>query len=236
MTATDSTPNLHRSLLVLDVNHPAVRAAIVDAHHMHHLVMTGFADRLNEYDFFTGQTTGHADHRAALSIQHAVSFRPDNTIRLIVQARVEPHWDNPQCSKWADALRVPPATRTHSPIMTGSIRYELRANPIRKDGKRKIALRSHDDLNSWWQRRAQVAGMTLTNAPIIDAPWQLKSQVKTDRTNPHKAGAGFTIETHRFGGFARVTDADAHLPALTEGIGSARAYGCGLLLTMAPKP
>ncbi|QHE72597.1 type I-E CRISPR-associated protein Cas6/Cse3/CasE [Rhodococcus sp. WAY2] len=233
---TTATRTLHQSLLVLDANHGAVRAAIGDAHHMHALVMSGFADRLQQYDFFTGQTTGHADHRAALNIQHAVSLRPDNTIRVLVRSAVPPHWDTDASGKWVDALTTAPASHEYIPLLEGAVRYELRANPIRKgpDGRRKIALRQHDDLVNWWHRRATNAGLTLTGTPSIDLPWTLTSRTKTDRTTQHKAGAGFTIGTHRFTGFAIITNPDAHLAALTEGIGSARAYGCGLLLTMRP--
>ncbi|MDN5760390.1 MAG: type I-E CRISPR-associated protein Cas6/Cse3/CasE [Tomitella sp.] len=230
-----TTATLYRSLLSLDAEHPAIRAAIVDAHHMHALVMSGFADRLQDYDFFTGQHTGHGDHRAALGIQHAVSFRPDGTIRVLVQAAAQPHWHNSDCGKWVDALTSTPHTSEYTPILDGTVRYELRANPVRRDRKRKIALRHHNDLTTWWQRKAVAAGLHLTSPASIDAPWQMQSATKTSRTNPTRSGTGFTIDTHRFTGFATITDPDAHQAALAAGIGPARAYGCGMMLTMRPR-
>lgn len=240
-----ATVTLHRSLLVLDAEHPAVRAAIVDAHHMHALVMSGFADRLHDYDFFTGHNTGHADHRASLNIQHATSLRNDgtNSIRVLVQSSVEAQWENPEADKWRDALLVDhadPTPRIHTPILDGKIRYELRANPTRNKNGRKLALTTHTDITNWWFRKAAAAGLHLDSTPEIDSPWEMKSRTKTERTqtkseNAASSGGKFTIRTHRLTGYATVTDPDVHLAALTTGIGAARAYGCGMLLTMRPK-
>lgn len=235
-----ATTTLHRSLLVLDAEHPAVRAAIVDAHHLHALVMSGFADRLHDYDFFTGHNTGHADHRASLNIQHATSLRTDGTIRVLVQSSAEAQWKNPEADKWRDALLSDPTPRIHAPILDGKIRYELRANPTRNKNGRKLALTTHTDITNWWFRKAETAGLHLDSTPDIDNPWEMKSHTKTERTQAKSAtaaasGGEFTIRTHRLTGYATITDPQAHLTALTTGIGAARAYGCGMLLTMRPK-
>lgn len=239
MTAT-ATATLHRSLLVLDAEHPAVRAAIVDAHHMHALVMSGFADRLDDYDFFTGHNTGHADHRASLNIQHATSMRKDGTIRVLTQATVEAQWKNPEADKWRDALLDDPTPRVYTPILDGRIRYELRANPTRTKNGRKLALSTNTDISNWWFRKAETAGLRLDSAPDTDSPWEMRSPTKTERTqngtpNSGASGGEFMVRTHRLTGYATITDPDAHHAALTAGIGPARAYGCGMLLTMRPR-
>lgn len=243
MTATVA-PTLYQTMLALDVNHPAVRAAIVDVHHMHALVMSGFADRLEDYDFFTEANTGHADHRAALKIQHAVSMRPNNTIRILIRSIAEPHWGTPHCSKWRGALveGESAVVREFTPLIGGGIRYEIRANPTRRDGRRRHELRHHDDLANWWRIRAAEAGLALTSDPAIDAPWRLTSDTKTQRTagirngrpNTHRPSNGIVIGTQRFTGYATITDPDKHLDAMVNGIGPAKAYGCGMLLTTRP--
>ncbi|MEU1278552.1 type I-E CRISPR-associated protein Cas6/Cse3/CasE [Streptomyces sp. NPDC005805] len=61
------------------------------------------------------------------------------------------------------------------------------------------------------------------------------SFAKTRDTNGRRRGAPVTLVTATYDGRLEVTDPDALRRTLTQGVGRARAYGCGLI-TLAPMP
>lgn len=247
------TPTLYRSALHLNPRHPAIAGALADVHWMHRHIMSGWAHYTETNDFFTGTHTGHPNHRASLGILFAVSRpRPNGDIIILTQAHQPPDWKlaadtaattgtlmagrrghtNPRKWVWTDALTEDPVDtiRTIEPADT-RIAFELRGAPTKKRG----AVRRNLDGNhadNWAIARLRAAGLTLTQPILGELPVQLLSPTKTDRTRKQqKHGGTFRIDTLRWQGTATITDHTAYTDALSSGIGSGKAYGCGLLLT-----
>lgn len=81
----------------------------------------------------------------------------------------------------------------------------------------------HDVCMKWLTRKGERHGFSVRDFEVaIDngREFLIKSPGKRD----------FMLRTHDFTGVLEVVDPDAFVPALYDGIGSAKAFGCGLML------
>lgn len=234
--STAAAPTVYRSFLEFDPYHEATRGLLVDAHKAHRLTMSPFAYALEKNDFYTGARTGHPDHRASYNILWAVNHsRPVHPtmlaaaparVRLILQSDIAPDFDYWRCQDWTDALLHRPSISEHTPAITEgrTIEYQIVIHPRRNitvKGIRKTVVAAHEnDIHQWWLRKATAAGLNLIANPDIDRPATLTSQAKN-----------LSIRHFRLTGKATITDPARYAAAAREGIGPAKAYGCGLLLT-----
>ena len=233
-------PTLYRSMLTVHMDHPAIRGALADVHHLHRMIMTGWAHHTETRDFFADANTGHPDHRASLGILFAISKRrPDNTLRIITQAHQPPHWDNAAAHYWETALTdTPRITQRVVETLGTTIAFELRAQPTttQRTGsrRRKISITDPHHLHTWITRQTERAGLRLTTNPDTSDSLRLESLTKTRRTQHgtgDTANKGFILNTIRFQGVATITDPTTYHDAISNGIGAGKPYGCGLLLT-----
>jgi CRISPR system Cascade subunit CasE len=110
-------------------------------------------------------------------------------------------------------------------------RFSLRANPTKKvrsdkDGKllknsRRVPIVSRDDLLGWLQRKAEQSGFSVNPETIRTVPRPRQAFIK-------KGKAGLHVATE-FIGELRVRDAEKFKYAAIHGIGSAKAFGFGML-------
>jgi CRISPR system Cascade subunit CasE len=111
-------------------------------------------------------------------------------------------------------------------------RFSILANPTRKlaaprdaDGKRRNAKRmpisNREDLLAWLERKASQHGFSITNEEIRTIPQPRQSFVKAGKVGLHTAT--------EFTGILTVTDPELLRQAFTDGIGSAKAFGFGML-------
>jgi CRISPR system Cascade subunit CasE len=116
--------------------------------------------------------------------------------------------------------------------------FRLRANPVHNarpaDGVsrgKRFAHVTAAQQTSWFRRRAEVNGFSVANGAAGEPNMLLRARhtVKFDRR-----GQTVTLTTAVFEGVLRVEDATALRAALTNGIGPAKGYGCGLLTLAAP--
>lgn len=236
MSAPTEAATVYRTFMELDPYHDATRGVLIDAQKAHRLTMSPFAYALEHKDFFTGSRTGHPDHRATHNILWAVNYTQNThpslltttppRVRMIIQSDIPPDFDYWRCTEWTDALLHQPVIREHTPATTehATIEYQIVINPRRNvtiNGVRKTIIASHDrDILSWWTQKATAAGLTLTTQPDIDQPGTLTSQAKP-----------LSIKHFRLTGKATIANPAQFTHAAHHGIGAARAYGCGLLLT-----
>lgn len=236
MNTSAAPSTVYRSFLEFDPHHQATRGLLVDAHKAHRLTMSPYAYALEKNDFYTGARTGHPDHRASHNIlwavNHSQAAHPTllvstpPRVRMILQSDIPPDFDYWRCQDWTPALLHPPSISEYTPTIPEgrTIEYQIVIHPRRNvtiKGIRKTIVASHnDDINHWWQRKAAAAGLTLPNSPDIDRPATLTSQAKN-----------LSIKHFRLTGKATITDSGRYAQAARQGIGPARAYGCGLLLT-----
>lgn len=110
--------------------------------------------------------------------------------------------------------------------------FSLLANPTRKrvvrdaDGKRKKngrrePLVTREDLLAWIARKADLNGFSIESSALKTTPRPRQSFLKKGTAGTHTAT--------EFSGTLAVTDPDLFLQAATGGIGSAKAFGFGML-------
>jgi CRISPR system Cascade subunit CasE len=111
-------------------------------------------------------------------------------------------------------------------------KFSLLANPTRKivvrgaDGQRKkngqrIAIVTREDLIGWIQRKGEQHGFTIDIASLKTIPRPRQAFTKKGSTGTHSAT--------EFIGTLTVTQHEPFLSAVQQGIGSAKAFGFGLL-------
>lgn len=111
-------------------------------------------------------------------------------------------------------------------------RFSLLANPTKKlvvrnaDGSKKkngrrIALGKHEDLLEWIQRKGEQHGFTLDTGTLKNVPRPRQQFLKKGKSGTHTAT--------EFIGILHVTDPAAFQEAAKQGIGSAKAFGFGML-------
>ena len=110
--------------------------------------------------------------------------------------------------------------------------FSLLANPTRKqvvrnkDGTRKkngqrIALRKREDLIRWMERKADIHGFTVESGSLRTIPRPRQQFLKGKKSGTHTAT--------EFTGTLHVRDPDKFYQAATKGIGTAKAFGFGML-------
>lgn len=197
-----------------------------------------------------GLMDGHAVHRDLMRLAaHDLGDQPRKTAGLLWRAE-ETHaglrilaqlTSPPRLDALADDFALQTQQRALAPLLdnlhAGSkVRYRIAANATKRHGntakpgkKGKLANLHGSQAELWWLRRATQAGLHplhVTSAPLPDVLGPLTRDSKDD---PHTVRHGVT----RFEGIGVVTDPDRLRIAVTDGIGRARTYGCGLL-SLAP--
>ena len=99
---------------------------------------------------------------------------------------------------------------------------------------------------AWLEQKSSQHGFTLcrsnpvqgeepSDTPLLDAVVSRRMDLRFSKGSPaERRGPRVTIRTARFDGRLEVTDAELLRRTLLEGIGRARAYGCGLLSLAQP--
>lgn len=135
--------------------------------------------------------------------------------------------DKPTCPKAADRAGCVWQTRAISPefFEFRRFRFQLRANPTKRDNatRKRVPLRTEGELLTWMDRKAEQSGFA----------------VDVDELRVNQEGREwFRIASRKmtgfhhavdFAGVLSVTDLTRFLIAFNRGIGSAKAFGFGML-------
>jgi len=155
--------------------------------------------------------------------------------RILVQSQQPPDWDaafgNAPFLVIPNQIQVKPYKPQFRQGQTFAFR--LRANPTfkkkqpgSKQGKR-LGIMSPEGKHQWFQRKAQQNGFKPIQYRIIPEGLQRSRRSKLKDPNPH------THLAATFTGILQVTDPHTFTLAIANGIGTAKAYGFGLL-SLAP--
>jgi CRISPR system Cascade subunit CasE len=116
--------------------------------------------------------------------------------------------------------------------------FRLQANPVKQSndpltkGKRLPHVTPAQQ-SQWLADRAERNGFAIATSPDGTPALQVSSRTKTafGRNDRHHPGskAKVTLVRAQFDGILQVTDQESFRAALTNGIGRAKAYGCGLM-------
>jgi CRISPR system Cascade subunit CasE len=111
--------------------------------------------------------------------------------------------------------------------------FRLRANPVHsvKDGAntsgrgKVYAHVTVEQQKGWLRQRAQSCGFELTVGDNVES----FDITQSDQLRFRRQDKFVTLGVATFEGMLRITDAGLFVKTLTEGVGRAKAYGCGLL-------
>lgn len=175
---------------------------------------------------------------------HGVLFRLEVNERrglvvLVVQSNAVPQWENLPPgylleSDEPNAL-VKPFEALDSLASGRELTFRLRANPTKrvtaKDKSQRVELRGDEARLAWLRRKADNGGFALC-AGDSESDLLIREENKTGGRHQHGDGRGsgrITLRPVLFEGRLRIVDAEQFKRTIREGIGPAKAYGCGLL-------
>lgn len=195
------------------------RDVIDQPYRLHQLVMHGFPDDMN---------------RQAANVLHRLD-QTHNGITLLVQSAVKPAWESLNSNLLLPTdpfeLLPNPAVRQLDGLGLENgrfLHFRLRANPTwrksngkgNKSGSRQPIFQEEQQ-RTWLKDKAKLHGFRLVDARINPEGKQVDYRKK------------LTIYTVLINGRLQITDTTAFHTALRQGIGPAKAFGCGLL-SLAP--
>lgn len=148
-------------------------------------------------------------------------------VSVLVQSHHRPCWE-PLAARPGYLLCAPESKPLQLHIHPGQrLRFRLRANPtVKRDGKR-LGLRQGEEQRAWLQRKADAGGFSIDGVRLVDEGLV--------RMRKGAGGTTMTLCAVRFDGLLVVTEANAFRDTLAAGIGSAKAFGFGLLSVAAPR-
>lgn len=104
-------------------------------------------------------------------------------------------------------------------------RFKVIINPTRRDSasRKLVPVRERKAIADWFEQRSQTSW-----GFVVETEHLQVDRVEVQQF-AHKSGRQITIAQAHLQGVLRVTDRDRFIASFTNGIGRARAYGCGLL-------
>jgi CRISPR system Cascade subunit CasE len=192
----------------------------------------------NPYEMHRTLLNGFANSRENANVLHRLDIHPySGVMSLLVQSTVEPNWQPLTQVGQGQYLQASPAYKSiELPLRDGQVfRFRLVANPsFKKDGKRH-AFYKEADQRRWLETKG--TGCTEKKRPSLGFQI-LEMDVRKDgnqygRIHRDDQKHKVTIHTVQFDGRLQITDTTQFNTALKQGIGPAKAFGCGLL-SLAP--
>jgi CRISPR system Cascade subunit CasE len=148
--------------------------------------------------------------------------------RLLVLSPSIPDWGR-AFSGFPDVLAGEPRFKQFEPVLLRGqkLRFLLRANPtVKRDGHRH-GLFGEEDQMRWFARKGQTGGFAPLSVKIHGGQTQVAFKGPQSRIGHQRH---FAVD---FEGILRVEDAATFSRTIEQGVGSAKAYGFGLM-TIAP--
>lgn len=163
-----------------------------------------------------------------------VLFRAEQSpsgLRILAQLTTPPRADNLD-PEFAVSAQTRDVGDMLASVSAGTrLRYRIDANPTKRlgnsagDRKGQLVALHHADAENWWHRRAAESGLELLSTIAQIMPDILGSRTRDRDRREYVTRHAVT----RFEGVAVVVDPERVRAAVTDGIGRARSYGCGLL-------
>ncbi|WP_330301590.1 MULTISPECIES: type I-E CRISPR-associated protein Cas6/Cse3/CasE [unclassified Streptomyces] len=217
------------SVLTLDARHPYVAKSLIDAQDMHRTVMSGFQGWVDD---------GSRDARAQLGVLSTWTLDlKEAVLVLVVQSKVAADWGNVPNAALRDVPQL--ITVDHTFRAGDTVVFRSVVNPTYSkprtgpDGQmirgQRVAHTKPDGVRKWCSRLFGTG----------DIPGRIGAAAEPDAISVRMLPAVSSPATHKglkvaraeLRGSLTVTDPKAFVTALSDGIGHARAYGCGLILT-----
>jgi len=224
---------IYLSRLILNLRNRAVQRQIANPYQLHRTVMACFP-------------TGNVGLERTNDAAAGVLFRLEedtqtNRLPLLIQSTQPPDWS----ALPADYLSPPdpfdqvgtnPAVKSFDPTLsTGQMfHFRLHANPTKRLGKsfgqdagKRVGIYDSDKQLEWLQRKGEQGGFQILSA--MSGQDQIQKDKIERKATENNATHELKFLTVRFDGLLQVTDPERFVETLRAGIGSGKAFGCGLL-------
>jgi CRISPR system Cascade subunit CasE len=188
----------------------------------------------NPYQMHRTLMQGFNCNREEANVLYRLDIHPySDLMTLLVQSTIEPTWQPLTQVGQGQYLQSPPTYKViELGLQNGRIlTFRLRANPtikkVRRDenGNRRnsnrVPLVQENKQLQWLEEKAKQSGFGLLDVHI---------NPEGKQTDYHKK---LTIYTILVNGRLQITDSEKFNTALRQGVGPAKAFGCGLL-SLAP--
>lgn len=181
------------------------RIDLADRYELHRTIMNAFPENIDD------------EERILYRVEEG---KLEPIVYLLVQSHSYPSWETvPRLGQ--NYLLEPPLVRLIRlrSVVGQKLRFRLQANPTVKRDNKRHALQNDDALLDWLLRKAEAHGF----------------QLSADNVSIGKLGKVYgkkrqqTWESVQFDGFLTVTNVDNFNSAVIQGIGSAKAFGFGML-------
>ncbi|MFB7513054.1 type I-E CRISPR-associated protein Cas6/Cse3/CasE [Streptomyces sp. NPDC056144] len=227
------------SVLSLNARHPLVAKSLVDAQEMHRTVMSGFRGWVED---------GEPGARAQMGVLSTWSVDlKAAALVLVVQSKVPGDWTRIPREAFTAAPHLITVDRTFKAGEVVGFRAVVNPAHTIPSGKApsdkarsargtRTAHTTPDHVKRWFARRLQgdgeaasaedgVVRIGATTDPAALGIRMLPTVSSAHRSKPVRIGRA------EIRGFLTVTDPDTFVDVLSNGLGHARAYSCGLILT-----
>ncbi len=200
------------SQLLVNLRHRPARRDLADRYELHRTLLCAFPKNMP------------AAERVLYRVEQA---RRQPFVTVLVQSQTRPDWAKAERLSDPRYLCKLPQLRAVEPQASAGVElpFRLQANPTVKRAGKRHAILAEDELTRWLQRKGERHGFELDLA-------RLRS-VKLGKQHGKKRQQ--TWHLAQFDGFLQVTRPESFVAALRGGIGSAKAFGCGLLSVPYPK-
>jgi CRISPR system Cascade subunit CasE len=243
---------MYLSRLTLNIRNYQVRRDLANCQDLHRTLLKAFPQS-------SGNPEDKSNHvRQDFGLLYRVEGRRnENTVKIMIQSRVIPDWSLLPES-YSDAEGPKPVTDKYQQLADGQVlSFILKANPTKKtgtvskterlagvknNGHRKYINKSDEQLQ-WLAQKGINCGFKLLTVQInpkvydVDTSPDLRikgwKNLKPEGREPVKREMNFGAVI--FQGHLQITNREKFLSTLTNGIGSGKAYGFGLLSIAPPR-
>lgn len=211
---------MYLSRLSLDPLRRTTQRCLSNLYHLHEALLLGFdPDRV--------QSGGRMLYRLEPE-------RSEQLVQLLVQSETPPSWNSLYFSEALPTCKIDGPKQLDLNFTAGQhLRFRLRANPTRtvggdktRSGKR-YAIVDEQGQSAWLESKLTKGGYVLLAHQVRDERSTRVRRLRTDGTDGVEFVANY--RSVLFDGVIRVSDLDAAISTIRNGIGTAKAFGFGLL-------
>ena len=194
------------SRLPINWRHRLAGRDLRDRYELHRTVLSAFPQQMP------------ADERVLYRIEGEPQ-QPYMTV--LVQSQTRPNWDQSERLSKPGYLYESPEMRPVQPQFQEGARlpFRLQANPTVKRFRKRYPIYDHDALMEWLQRKGDMHGFSID-------PLHVRTVKLGELYGKRRQQAWHVAQ---FDGLLEIVTTEAFNSALRGGIGSAKAFGCGLL-------
>lgn len=201
---------MYLSKLVLDPNSYRVQKELSNPYQLHRTLMRGFPNNLKEIN-----NAGRILFRIERKKNH-----PNPSV--LIQSVLCPDW-NFLIETKEYLLKNPLFKQFNFPQFKkgNTFWFRLFANPTKKDKGKRVGMYNEEERYQWFKRKCELGGFNIIHVRITRKEQIIAKVNKNSKT--------MTFQGIQFEGVLQITDSTKFEAILKNGVGSAKAFGFGLL-------